>query len=338
MAISRTSSGFTVSVSRGGLRYRRSFQFRTEAELWEAKALVALMQGEVPEGCEPHPKAPVLTLGRLAEVVYEKVWAGTRGEVTASINSNFVVAALGAEKDIRKIGVADGDTLIQACREAGNSPATINRKLAALSKMLSFAAARGWIQSKPQFERLRESEGRVRFLSRDEYERILHDLSENDNELHNLVVVLVETGLRLGEALDLKWENIDFSSGHIRVWHNKSDKPRSVPMSSGVRRWLSFIQARPDLYPGASERPFGRLTANAVRHRWDAMKARIGLADDKELTPHCCRHTFASWGVQKGISIFTVKELCGHRCIEVTMRYAHLMDSTAANAVNTVFG
>jgi integrase len=337
MPISRTSSGFTVSVSRNGLRYRRSFEHRDDAELWEAKAKVALLQDEVPEGCPPAARHPVLTLGRLAEVVYDHVWSGTKGEVTATINSNFVVEALGADKDIREIGVADGDILVRACREAGNGPATINRKLAALSKMLSFAASRGWIKAKPQFERMKESEGRVRFMSRLEYEQVLSDLSEADALMHHLVVVLVETGLRLGEALDLKWENIDFTSGHIRVWHNKSDKPRSVPMSSKVRQCLQFIGTRPDCYPQSHERPFGELTANAVRHRWDAMKARVCLAADKEFTPHCCRHTFASWLVQKGIPIYTVKDLCGHRCIEVTMRYAHLSDANASSAVKAVF-
>jgi integrase len=147
----------------------------------------------------------------------------------------------------------------------------------------------------------------------------------------DLVVVLVETGLRLSEALNLRWEDIDMTASHIRVWQNKSDKPRSVPLSTAAWNVLC-----PRSEQGAG--PFVMMSLHSVRHRWDAMKKRLGLQDDKELTPHCCRHTFASWLVQRGVPIFTVKELCGHKCIEVTMRYAHLKDEDRTNAITAVFG
>lgn len=337
MAIQKDKNGFLVSVSRKGQRHRRRFQTLQEAQLWEAESIVALLKGEVPSGCQAPADAPAKTLGQLADAVYEQVWEGTKGEVTASINAQAVLDILGPDRDIREIGVADGDRLVKALREAGNSPATINRKLAALSRMLRFASDRGWIMSKPRFERLKESEGRIRFLSRDEYERIVkHFVSSESLGIHpmaNLTVLLVETGLRLGEALALKWEDVDRTSGMIRVWVNKSDKPRSVPMSvrvGAVLHHLSMAQL-----PKPEDPVFPQLTHHSVRHRWEAMRNALGL--DDQVTPHCCRHTFASWMVQAGVPIFTVKELCGHRCIEVTMRYAHLKDETASSAIASVF-
>jgi integrase len=74
-----------------------------------------------------------------------------------------------------------------------------------------------------------------------------------------------------------------------------------------------------------------------VRHRWNTAKVRLGKAADDEFTPHCCRHTFASWLVQAGVPIYTVKELCGHKCIEVTMRYAHLSDRSLSSAIEAAF-
>ena len=272
-----------------------------------------------------------MTLGELFDRVYESVWSGTKGEVTAEINASAVIRILGADTDIRGITPAHGDRVVAELKRIGNSPATINRKLAALSRMLNFAFDRGWISRKIKFHKMKEAEGRVRFLGDDEYGRITEDLSIHDPDMSDLVVVLVETGLRMNEALSLEWKDIDFDAGHLRVWKNKGDKPRSVPMSSSVRRVLGSV-------PTDKSGPFVAMSNHSVRHRWNAMKKRLGLQDDQEFTPHCCRHTFASWLVQKGVPIFTVKELCGHRCIEITIRYAHLKDSDRINAVEAVFG
>lgn len=330
MSIISTGHSWKVSVSHDGNRYRRAFKTREEAELWEAQAKVAVLQGQIPPGLAAKEGQSAMLLGELADRVYESVWAGSRGEVTAEINAASVVKILGPDLDIRNLCATHGDLLVGKLREIGNSPATINRKLAALSRMMSFAYDRGWITKKPKFQKLREAEGRVRFLTKDEYRRITADL-ESDPDMRDLVVVLVETGLRLSEALSLAWDDIDFEGGHLRVWLNKSDKPRSIPLSSAA--WNALFPRRED---GIG--PFAALSLHSVRHRWDAMKKRLGLLHDKEFTPHCCRHTFASWLVQKGVPIFTVKELCGHRCIEVTMRYAHLKDEDKSNAIAAVFG
>lgn len=331
MSIISTGSSWKVSISAGGNRYRKSFKTREEAEIWEAQARLAVLQGQNPPDLAVKEGQIAVTLGELFDRVYESVWAGTRGEVTAEINATAVIRILGADLDIRTITAAHGDQVIRELRRIGNSSGTINRKLAALSRMMNFAFDRGWISRKIKFHKLKEAEGRVRFLDAAEYGRITEDLHRHDPDMADLVVALVETGLRMSEALALEWKDIDFASGHLRVWENKGDKPRSVPLSSRVR---TVLESRRSDASG----PFVMMSNHSVRHRWDAMKKRLGLQDDAEFTPHCCRHTFASWLVQKGVPIFTVKELCGHRCIEVTMRYAHLKDSDRINAVAAVFG
>jgi hypothetical protein len=331
MSIISSGHSWKVSVSGNGTRYRRSFKSLQDAEIWQAQAKLAVLQGQIPPGLSAGEGHNGMTIAELADTVYRQVWAGTRGEVTADINASSVVRILGADREISSITTADGDAVIAELRRIGNSNATINRKMAALSRMMSFAHDRGWITRKPKFERLRESDGRVRFLTKAEYTNIREDLAMHDCDMADLVVVLVETGLRLSEALNLRWEDIDMTASHIRVWQNKSDKPRSVPLSTAAWNVLC-----PRSEQGAG--PFVMMSLHSVRHKWDAMKKRLGLQDDKELTPHCCRHTFASWLVQRGVPIFTVKELCGHKCIEVTMRYAHLKDEDRTNAITAVFG
>lgn len=330
MSVTRAGDKWKVSVGSRGNRYRRTFTTRREAEVWQAEANLSFLEGQIPPMAKPRSDRPSRTVGELADAVYNAVWAGTRGEVTATINSSSVVKVLGPDTSIDSIDGSAVDRLIAGLKEAGNSPATINRKIAALSKMMSFAFERGWIDRKVKLPRMREAQGRIRWMSRDEYASVLDDLHLNDPEMRDLVQFLTETGLRLGEALALKWEDVD--NGHIRVWCNKGDKPRSVPLSDRASSTLDAIR------PGGDELgPFAHFTTHSVRHRWNTAKVRLGKAADDEFTPHCCRHTFASWLVQAGVPIYTVKELCGHKCIEVTMRYAHLSDRSLSSAIEAAF-
>lgn len=330
MAVTRAGNKWKVSVGSRGNRYRRTFDTQQDADIWLAEAQLAVLKGQIPPMAEAKRDRPSRTLGELSEAVYNAVWAGTRGEVTATINSASVVRVLGADTSIDAINSSSCDKLIADLKAAGNSPATINRKIAALSKMMSFAFERGWIDRKVKLSRMREAQGRIRWMTRDEYASVLDDLHLNDPAMRDLVQILTETGLRLSEALSLKWE--DINDNHVRVWCNKGDKPRSVPLSDRASSTLDAIR------PGGDELgPFAHFTLHSVRHRWNAMKVRLGKEGDDEFTPHCCRHTFASWLVQSGVPIYTVRELCGHKCIEVTMRYAHLSDHSMSAAIQATF-
>ena len=63
------------------------------------------------------------------------------------------------------------------------------------------------------------------------------------------------------------------------------------------------------------------------------MKSAMDLGDDKFFVPHICRHTFASRLVQRGVGITVVQQLCGHKTLEITLRYAHLAPSNVEDAI-----
>ena len=93
------------------------------------------------------------------------------------------------------------DGLIGTLRERGNSNATINRKMAALSKLLRKACKMGDIHSLPEFRRQKESQGRIRFLEYEEEDRLFAAIRSRSEEYYRLSVFLVDTGARLGEAI-----------------------------------------------------------------------------------------------------------------------------------------
>lgn len=207
------------------------------------------------------------------------------------------------------------DRLIGALRERGNSNATINRKMAALSKLLRKAEKMGDIHSLPEFRRQREKAGRIRFLERDEEARLFAAIRDRSEDAWRLSVFLVDTGCRLGEAIGLIWS--DVHDKRVTFWLTKSGRSRTVPLTERA----SAVVGLPER-PGKG--PFDMLTQAGYRSVWNSAKQEIGLGDDAQVVPHILRHTCASRLVRGGIDIRRVQMWLGHQTLQMTMRYAHL--------------
>jgi integrase len=143
----------------------------------------------------------------------------------------------------------------------------------------------------------------------------------------DLVEVLADTGMRLGEALALKYEDVNFASNLISIWINKGDRPRSTPMTQRVR---SILQTRQVVNP---VRPFN-MKAHQVSTAWDWVRKETGL--DQAAVTHSLRHTCASRMVNAGVDLYLVKEILGHSTIQITERYAHLAPNKLASAISAL--
>ena len=206
------------------------------------------------------------------------------------------------------------DGLIGALRRRGNSNATINRKMAALSKLLRKAYKMGDIHSLPEFRRQKEKAGRIRFLEPQEEERLFAAIRTRSELYYRLCIFLVDTGARLGEAISLRWN--DAHNGRVTFWVTKSGRSRSVPLTARAAETLTFE------VPGIG--PFQDVDQQQFRAAWNASKNEIGLGSDEDLVPHALRHTCASRLVRGGIDIRRVQMWLGHQTLQMTMRYAHL--------------
>ena len=141
-----------------------------------------------------------------------------------------------------------------------------------------------------------------------------------------LVVVLIDTGMRLGEALNMRYDDINYSSNLISIWFNKADRPRSIPMTTRVKAILQRKQLT-----ASSIKVFG-LKKDRAEWAWRCVREQLGLKHDKEFVIHALRHTCATRLVNAGIDIYTVKEWLGHSSIQVTERYSHLSPDRLAHA------
>jgi len=325
MSIKQRRSSYEASVTNSGIRYRRSFKERLQAQIWEAQARADLIAGRTPEVSKHsvHRSLP-RTLQELADYTYNTVWSGARSEETSLINANLVVATVSPGTLINDIDKATIDLAVSEWKKLGNSNATCNRKLSSISKMLTVAVELGILDRLPPIKRLRESPGRIRWYTDDEQDLIMDMFHRLGYPEHGEIVrVLLDTGMRCGELFNLKWEDIQ---GKLIVLNEtKNFSPRSIPMTQATIRIITNQTCEVG--------PFKWTDARQTRGIWNKVRHQLGWSDDPGATLHACRHTFISNLVQEGVHIAGVQKLAGHKTIQMTLRYTHLSPHDLESAI-----
>lgn len=323
----RGSSYMADLTSPAGARYRRTFKSKEAAELWHAETLVAFNSGsDHPPGVRRADNAPPRTMAELAERTFTRYWKHAKSAPTFRCNIGTVLDFFGPDTPISQV---DEDRVCAFADkvEEVSTPATVNRKLAVLSKMYGYAHRMGWVTDKPEIPRRRESSGRVSFYTPEEIEQI-HDLLAEFSVPHaRLFHFLCDTGLRLGEALALEWK--DVTDERVTVWEQKGASAGSIPLT---HRAASLLQ----LCDRNARGPFAKLTKHTCRYYWQKVRTLLGRDNDPDFVWHTCRHTFVSRLVQKGIPLKTVKDLARHQDIQTTVRYSHLAPHDYAAAIAAI--
>jgi integrase len=214
----------------------------------------------------------------------------------------------------------------------GNKPATINRHLAILKHM--FTKAGEWelvedesVKRVHKVKLLEEINSRLRYLTREECQLLI---ASCDKHLKPVVITALNSGMRKGEILTLKWENVDLRHGFILLDRTKNGERREIPINETMKDVLKGITRRLDVpyvfYDTNTGKPF-----NNLQRSFNTACKRAKIIDFRF---HDLRHCFASHLVMAGIDITTVKELLGHKTLTMTLRYSHLAPSHKVKAVD----
>ena len=180
----------------------------------------------------------------------------------------------------------------------------------------------------PLFENPNKKE---RFLSREEAERLYEAVCRSENPmLRYIVPMLILTGARKREVLDAKWEDFDLTARQWRIPITKAGKPRYVPLSTGALQLLASIP-RQEGCPWAFANPETGKPFVSFYYSWDTARRQAGL-DDVRI--HDLRHSFASFLVNAGRSLYEVQKILGHTQVKTTQRYAHLSQDTLLEAAD----
>lgn len=239
------------------------------------------------------------------------------------------------------------DELLQKCREASSnwkdlSPASRNRKIACLKSFL------GWLHEKRVIERDLASllvtpkipRRLPHFISVDEAMALIQSLQkkvdsaesnkerlEREREL-TLISLLYGGGLRVSEACQLTWKQIDLESGLVRV-QGKGGKERQIVLPKFSAQTLKRLRDQ----CGDSIWGEAPLSPRAAYEMVRSAGAQAGLL--KPLHPHALRHSYATHLLSSGANLRTLQELLGHRSLQATERYTHLTIDQLARTLET---
>lgn len=235
------------------------------------------------------------------------------------------------------------DAYVQT-RHAGQSPESVIRHtLTPLSAVLRHAGLT------PKFRRPKRPKGRLRYLTRDEADKLIAAASDH---LKPLIVFCINTGARMGEALALEWSEVNLAARRVVFLETKNGTSRGIPLNgsavealanmtyrTGIRNPDGTWQRRAERAGRVFRTPAGApypLLENAggqIRTGWAGACRRAGI---KDATPHTMRHTFASWLAMSGVPLRTIAELLGHKDLSMVMRYSHLAPDHLAGAVDAI--
>jgi len=213
-------------------------------------------------------------------------------------------------------------------------PGTVNRQLTVIKHMFRKAVDWGLTANNPAtgVKRFSVNDQRTRFLTEDEIPRLLEacEVDITSPWLLPIVTLALHTGLRQGELLGLRWEDVDIERGLITTKRTKNLKLKANPLNDPAREalvWLNDHCYGDYLFMWPWGDRVGRTTV------YDAFKTVCGKAGIRDFRFHDLRHTFASYLVMSGVDLVTVKELMGHTGISMTLRYSHLAPEHKAQAV-----
>jgi integrase len=225
---------------------------------------------------------------------------------------------------------------------AGKTPRTLQYVLATVRQAWNMARRDGRIVSDSPTKNIKipkVDNRRVRFLSHEEAVTLLNALKEKDPLTHDLALLSLQTGLRMGEMASLKWGHIDIDRGIIEVVDPKGGEGRAAFMTGKVKIIFKNLKRRePDEYI-FTKRKGEKLndTPKEFSEVVAALSFNNGITDPRrKVVFHSLRHTFASWHVSAGTDIYAVKSLMGHSNIAMTERYSHLAPETLQNATRTL--
>lgn len=238
-----------------------------------------------------------------------------------------------------EIGVSHLEQIAADMRNADRAPRSIKYAMAVIRQVFHYANSRNVYDGQSPTVRIQvplKDNRRQRFLTHQEARQLLEELKLRSETLYEISLVSLHTGARADEVFSLTWGNIDFERDQIFLMDTKNGKNRVVFMTNEVRKMLGgkTVGGPNDLvFPSRKGEKMVQISKSFDR-AVDKIGLNTGVTDRRNrVVFHTLRHTFASWLVENGENLYTVKELMGHSTLQMTERYAHLGDNTLKKAI-----
>jgi len=214
-----------------------------------------------------------------------------------------------------------------ALLESGMKPATVNRYVASMRRAWNWGRNVRLLDSNsawPGDIMLDENNLRVRYLDDAELKRLMEAAKAHSTTMHASVVVAITTGLRINEQLRLEWRDVNFEKSALTIRDAKNDTPRSVHLPAAAARVLQALKKDTVV---VGRRVFLTVKGRPLDYfkhddQWQTIKAAAQLEDFRW---HDLRHCCGSYLAQNGASLLEIAQVLGHKSLQATQRYAHLI-------------
>lgn len=308
----KRNGGWQGDVRINGTRYRRLFATQEQAEAWETR----VRQGG------PDVVSQSTHLKGFIEEQFDYLWGDQKSSETTRMNLDVVCRYLGPTLEIAFVSTAAIAQMVGRMRKDGKTNATINRKLAALSKLLGHAEDLGVIERKPKIAYLEEGASRHRVLSSDEEAKLFGWFEQASlmATYHHYRFALY-TGARMGEISKVEWRDIHWENGEpvsVTFRDTKTGSHRAVPLLNPARAAVIWGHQQGHRKPFPTSR-------SRLRADWANARDWMGMRKDPCFVPHMLRHTCLTRMVQKGVDLARIQRWAGHTSYPTTLRYAQLV-------------
>ena len=303
----------------------RTFYHKTAAQEWANRIEIEMKDGKYFMTPEAQRRTDNDLIDRYNTdkknprvIPYLNIWRKFIGPYSLpTINRDILTDAL---HKIEAIPTPHGDK---------KTPATMNRYIAAMSVVFSYAYKKlDWIERNPfeKVDKYKEPKGIVRYLQYDQIDRLLTACKQSKNTLlYPAVLMALTTGARKNEILSLRWSDIDLQNRRAILQQTKNGERRSIPLAEPVLLVLQEMEQNRGtneyVFPPTRESPI-KHHAN-ITHAWYNALKKAGI---KEFRFHDLRHTAASYLMMNNTPTVAVANLLGHKTLDMTKRYSHLSD------------
>ena len=324
-SVRRTPTGWLADVSINGVRKTGLCKTKSEALARKRELLELLLAKDA----SSLPAQDMFCMADARKLSLDVRWRDTSGERTAAIYSQAAVDHFGSHALLSEITAGDVDLWRRKLLASGNRVATVNKKVSALRAMMADAHLRGHLQSIPRLpQQFKLQNTKDRVFSGQEVQLICHYFREIGHPAAaNLLVFLLETAARWGEAEALRGEDVDLAKGRVTFSKTKANKVRSVPLT---RRAVDALQGH---VPAVGSHRVWSYTYAQYRRLLQAAKEAIGLGDDQALGIHSARHTCASKLASSGIPLHQIMSWGGWSSLQSVQRYLHIHTDALASCV-----
>ena len=294
-------------------------------------------------GSDPQARrAELRSIPTFAELVHKRYLPHVRSykrswQTDETILRVHILPVLGSHyvDEVRSEPIAE---LVHKMRAKGYASGTTNRVVIVLRHVYNLARkwrVPGVTENPTAGINLAPDVNRERFLSVEEAQRLIASIEEDENQVASrAIMLLLLTGARRNEVTHAKWEHVDWDKQTLLVPLSKSGKPRGIALNAqaiGLLRAIPRTEDSPYIFPA----PTTLRPSPSLHFPWQRIRVRAGLPD---LRLHDLRHSFASFLVNNGVSLYVVQGLLGHAHARFTQRYAHLTPDTLLEAAETMSG